>query len=196
MNDGEGLLQVRARRTHPAPVHAAGPSASARGFDLWRIRGRKRLDGAGDAILSTSIGTHHVRILLDPGLQDGSAYIRTVPLTAQLRGQLGEFQAIAALLDGAPLAHSPARPVSRAGLLHLRALQALDAAQARASHRDLAIALFGFPAVHAQWHADGGLRAQVRHLIARAEGLMQRGYLGLAGLRHEDTGAPGDEPMR
>lgn len=137
-----------------------------------------------------------MRILLDAGLHDGSGYVCTVPLTAQLRGQLAQFQAVAALIDGAPLAHSFARPVSRVGLLHLRALQALDAAQAHASHRDLAIALFGQAAVRALWHADGGLRAQVRHLIARAEGLMQRGYLGLAGLRHEGTGAPGDEPMR
>ena len=62
--------------------------------------------------------------------------------------------------------------------------------------RDLAVALFGLEAVRAGWHADGVLRAQVRHLVARAEGFMRQGYLCLAGLRQEDAGAHGDESMR
>lgn len=158
--------------------------------------GRKRLDDSRELVLTTSIGARHARLLLSNDLADGSTYVCTVPLTPHLRGQLAEFQALAALLDGDPLQDLPARPVSRAGLLHLRALQALDATQARASHRDIAIALFGLEAVRAQWHADGVLRAQVRHLILRAEGLMQRGYLDLAGVRHAHAGDPGDEPMR
>ena len=192
LSDTGGLLHVRALHAHHAP--ARSPTTAA--FDLWRIPGHKRLEGSGDAVLTTAIGTRHARILLDAGLEDGSAYVCTVPLTPHLRGQLGEFQDLAALLDGDPLPSSAARPVSRAGLLHLRALQALDAAQAHASHRDLAIALFGLDAVRAQWHADGVLRAQVRHLVARAEGLMRRGYLGLAGVRHAHASAPGDEPVR
>jgi hypothetical protein len=183
---------VRALHAHHAP--ARSPTTAA--FDLWRVPGRKRLDGSRDVVLASSISTRHARILLDAALDDGSAYVCTVPLTPHLRGQLHEFQDLAALLDGNPLSGSPARPVSRAGLLHLRALQALDAAQAHASHRDLAIALFGQEAVRAQWHADGVLRAQVRHLVSRAEGLMRRGYLGLAGVPHGHTGDPGDEPMR
>lgn len=183
---------MRAVRAHHAPA-----SAHSEGhFDLWRIRGRKRLHGAGDALLTVSAGPRHVRLLLDAGLGDGSAYVCTVPLTPHLRGQFTEFQALAGLLDGASLPTSPpARSATRAGLLHLRALQALDATQAGASHRDLAAALFGLDAVRADWHADGVLRAQVRHLVSRAEGFMRRDYLGLAGLRQEDAGAHGDEPM-
>lgn len=147
-------------------------------------------------MLTTSVGTRHARILLDGGLADGSTYACTVPLTPHLRGRIDEFQALSSLLDGDPPHRLHARPVSRAGLLHLRALQALDATQARASHRDIAIALVGPETVSAQWHADGVLRAQVRHLISRAEGLMQRGYLDLAGVRHAHAGDPGDEPMR
>lgn len=170
-------------------AHAGAGQATADGLDLWRVPGLKRLAGSGDAILSVSIGTRHVRILLDGGLHDGSAYICTVPLTAQLRGQISDYQAIAALLGGDPMLRPRARPVTRAGLLHLRALQALDAVQAHASHRDLAIALFGAATVRAQWHADGGVRAQVRHLVARADSLMRRGYLALAGARSEAGGA-------
>lgn len=192
LNEDEGLLHVRALRAHHATASAAGVAR----FDLWRIPGCKRLFGINDAILTVSIGTHHVRILLDAALTDGAPFTCTVPLTSHLRGQLAAFQSIAGLLEGAPLPTTLTRPVTRAGLLHLRALQALDAMQARASHRDLAIALFGLESVRADWHADGVLRAQVRHLVARAEGFMRQGYLHLAGLRHAPPSAPGDEALR
>lgn len=192
LTDGTDLLQVRASHAR----HVSMPEPAVGAFDLWRVPGRKRLDGGSDAVLTVSIGTHHARILLDCGLANGSTYVCTVPLTPHLRGQIAEFQALSSLLDGDPLHRVNARPISRAGLLHLRALQALDATQARASHRDLAVALFGLEAVRAQWHADGGLRAQVRHVVARAEGFMRQDYLGLAGVRLARTGAPGDEPMR
>lgn len=164
-------------------------------FDLWRIPGRKQLIAGAGFILSVSIGSRHARILLDAGLSDGSAYVCAVPLTTHLRGQLAEFQAVGGLLEGMLPHGARSHAVSRAGLLHLRALQALDAMQAQASHRDLAVALFGLDAVRADWHADGVLRAQVRHLVSRAEGFMRRDYLGLAGLRQEHAGAPGDEPV-
>ncbi len=193
LSEDEGLLHVRVASAHHAPA-SAHPEHR---FDLWRIPGRKHLIAGADFILDVSIGSRHARILLGDGLADGSAYVCTVPLTAHLRGQLAEFQALAGLLEGFPLPTSPpVRPITRAGLLHLRALQTLDAVQSGASHRDLAVALFGLDAVRADWHADGVLRAQVRHLVTRAEGFMRRGYLGLAGLRHEHAGAHGDEPMR
>lgn len=192
LTDSADLLHVRALHAR----HASSREPAARAFDLWRVPGRKRLDVSSDAVLTTSIGTRHARILLDGSLTDGSTYTCAVPLTPHLRGQIAEFQALSSLLDGDPLPRLHARPVSRAGLLHLRALQALDATQAGASHRDLAMALYGPEAVRAEWHADGVLRAQVRHLVARAEGFMQRDYLALAGVRHAYAGAPGDEPMR
>ena len=88
------------------------------------------------------------------------------------------------------------RPATRAALLHLRALQALDAAQAGASHRDIAQALFGLEAVALRWHEDGELRAQVRYLLRRAEGYMLGGYLALAGIRRTAAKRPGDKRAR
>ena len=43
---------------------------------------------------------------------------------------------------------------------------------------------------------DGELRAQVRHLLRRAEALMNGGYLALAGVSHAAATHPGDEPLR
>ncbi|MDB5875355.1 MAG: hypothetical protein JWQ07_4797 [Ramlibacter sp.] len=179
---------MRAARAH---------DAAARRFDLWRIPGRKRLalDGP-DLSLTADLSAQRMRLLLAGDLTDGSAYLNTVPLRPQLRGQLDTFNAQAQALEGHVPQVDPARSVTRAALLHLRALQALDAAQAGASHRDIAKALFGLEAVVFRWHEDGDLRAQVRHLLRRAEALMNGGYLAMAGVLHLSAKHPGDEPVR
>ena len=176
-------------------VHAHG--AATRRFDLWRIPGRKRLAMDGhDLALTADLSALRMRLSLSGMLEDGGAYVGAVPLTPGLRGQLDGYREQAQALEGHAPQISHVRSATRSALLHLRALQALDAMQARASHRDLAIALFGLESVRADWHADGVLRAQVRHLVSRAEGFMRQGYLSLAGLRQGHTGAPGDETVR
>lgn len=170
---------------------------AARRFDLWRIPGRKRLAlGGHDLALTADLSTQRMRLSLSGTLADGAAYAGAVPLTPRLRGQLDAFYAQAQALEGHAPRSDPARPVTRAALMHLRALQALDAWQAGASHRDVAQAIFGLEAVVLRWHEDGELRAQVRHLLRRAEAYMTGGYLALAGALRPDAKHPGDEPVR
>jgi hypothetical protein len=188
LSSSDGLLHVRA-------AHAN--NAAARRFDLWRIPGRKRLalDGP-DLALTAGHSAQRMRLSLSGALADGAGYASTVPMTPRLRGQLDAFNEQAHALEGHAPQTDPARSVTRAALLHLRALQTLDASQAGASHRDIAQALFGLEAVVLRWHEDGELRAQVRHLLRRAEAYMAGGYLSLAGVLHPEAKHPGDEPMR
>jgi hypothetical protein len=65
------------------------------------------------------------------------------------------------------------------GLLHMRALQALDGALTGASQREIAVALFGAEVVSQEWHADGEFRARIRYLIRRASALMNGDYCSL-----------------
>ena len=179
---------MRASRVHGAPTRPT--------FDLWRVPGRKRLALGGSGLtLLTEVSAQRLRMSLADDLCDGAAYTCAVPLGPGLRGQLDAFNAQAQVLQGHAPAEDSTRTVTRAALLHLRALQALDGAQAGASHRDIAQALFGFDAV-VRWHADGELRAAVRHLLRRAETYMSGGYLSLAGIQRAATEPPGDEPMR
>lgn len=169
-------------------------STSGLTFDLWKIPGRKYLSHAGSQLnIRAEHGSNRLRVSLSTELQHGTAYGLTVPLDAQLRTRLTGYQAQANAIQGQwpPVA---AKKVTRASLLHLYALQALDASQAGAHHRDIAGALFGLDAVRKRWTADSELRAQVRHLLTRAEGLMRGGYLALAGVRQQHVSAPGDEP--
>jgi hypothetical protein len=188
----EDLLHVRAVRTHSA----SQADAADRRFDLWRLPGRKCLMlGDVDFTLTAELRARRIRVSLDSRLGDGVDYVCAVPLTPSLRGQLDDFNVHAkALANRAPDAVPP-RTVSRSALLHHRALQALDAAQAGASHRDIAKALFGLEAAAVRWHADGELRAQVRHLLRRAEAYMRGEYRTLAGLCRTAAKNPGDESL-
>ncbi len=188
LSSPDDLLHVRAAHTN---------NAAARRFDLWRIPGRKRLTLDGpDLALTADLGAQRMRLSLSGALTDGAGYASSAPMTPRLRGQLDAFNTQAHALEG----HAPqtdlARPVTRAALLHLRALQALDASQAGGSHRDIAQALFGLEAVALRWHEDGELRAQVRHLVRRANAFMTGGYLVLAGVPPAAAKHPGDEPKR
>ena len=181
----DALLHVRAAFTHDSPAGLA--------FDLWKIPGRKRLTYAGLQLnLKAEQGYNRLRASLSTELQHGTAYGLTVPLDTRLRTRLTGYQVQANVIQGQWPAVA-AKKVTRASLLHLHALQALDASQAGAHHRDIAGALFGADAVRTRWTADSELRAQVRHLLTRAEGLMRGGYLALAGVRQQHTSAPGDE---
>lgn len=188
LSSSDGLLHVRAVRAH---------GAAARRFDLWRIPGRKRLAMVGhDLALTADLSALRMRLSLSGTLEDGGAYVGAVPLTPGLRGQLDGYREQAQALEGHAPQISPVRSATRAASLHLRALQALDASQSGASHRDIAQALFGLEAVVLRWHEDGELRAQVRHLLRRAEFFMNGGYLSLAGVLDPDAKPPGDEPVR
>jgi hypothetical protein len=85
------------------------------------------------------------------------------------------------------LADAKPRP-TLAALLELHTLQALDAALAGASLREIAEGLFGADAVAADWHADGDLRARVRRLVRRGDALMRGGYRRLAQLAPLEKG--------
>jgi hypothetical protein len=184
----DALLHVRAAFSHD--------STSGLTFDLWKIPGRKYLSHAGSQLaIKAEHGSNRMRVSLSTELQHGTAYGLTVPLDTRLRTRLTGYQAQANAIQG----HWPpvaAQKATRASLLHMHALQALDASQAGAHHRDIASALFGRDAVHKRWTADSELRAQVRHLLTRAEGLMLGGYLALAGVRQPHISAPGDEPAQ
>lgn len=185
----DDLLHVRASSARSAPGQQS--------FDLWRVPGRKRL-ALGDAGLTllAEVSAQRLHVSLAADLVDGTPYAVTAPLGPGLRGQFESFTAQAQALEGNVPAEPSARAVTRAALLHLRALQALDGLQVGASHRDIAQALFGLEAVALRWQADGELRAQVRHLLRRAEAYMEGGYLVLAGVGRTAARPPGDEPMR
>lgn len=163
-------------------------------FDLWRIAGRKRLllHHGGELALTARWHSRVLSALFAEALVDGAAYDCAVPWHPGLRARLEDVDVQARMLAGEPPRPVIARGATRAGLLHLRALQAHDAARSGASQRDIAQVLFGDLALAGRWHADGELRAQVRHLLRRARALVAGGYLALAGATAAAKAGGGD----
>jgi len=148
-------------------------------FDLWRIRGCKHVLHAGaDLILCAHAGAHRFQASLAPALAHGSACRFAMPPGGDVAAVSAVLRALRANNAGPAFRH-----VSRTDLLHLRGLQALDAFQAGCGHREIGEAIFGAEAIAGRWHADSDLRAQVRHILSRAQALMAGGYLRLAGVR-------------
>ena len=106
------------------------------------------------------------------------AYAYAVRAGCQLRERWRAIEAELAVLDAANArraAITTNRP-SRAAMLHMRTLQALDGTLAGASQRGVAEVLFGITTVAERWYEDSDLRAQVRRLIRRGHTLMGGEY--------------------
>jgi len=70
--------------------------------------------------------------------------------------------------------------LTRSAVVHRAMLQALDGAAARASHRDIAVAIFGRRVVLDRWSSDGELRARIRYFLHRGRLLVESDYRKLA----------------
>ncbi|EMT5437605.1 DUF2285 domain-containing protein [Pseudomonas aeruginosa] len=185
-----------ARDAHPAwfPDHDAvvqlypdaDPPPDALCFDFWRLPGHKHLihDGKRLVLVAHWPGCC-LRFVLAPGLADGMAYAYAIRACAapceRYAALASELNKIAVAAGAVPAATVRPRPPLSA-LLELHTLQALDATLAGASLREVAEGLFGLDAVTADWHADSALRARVRRLVRRGDGLMRGGYRRLAQL--------------
>jgi hypothetical protein len=155
------------------------PPTEALTFSLWQLPGHKRLTHDGKRLMLTcQVVEHMLHIALSPALEEGLAYVYAVRPVGPFRERWRAIDADLALLDAARATRTAVvagRP-NQTSLLHMRALQALDGAQAGASQREVAEVMFGANSVSERWHPDGDLRAQVRRLIRRGHALTSGGY--------------------
>lgn len=169
--------QTAARPIGIVPV-LTGPA-----FSLWRLPGAKSLavDGEHVLALAASAGGGVLTLTVDAGLLLGDGYAFLVPSPTEPDHAAGVMTRVRSAMQGTaePTSGHPPALVSRAAIVHLRALQALDGIDAGASHRTIARVLFGADAVTRRWTADGELRAQVRYLVRRARALRDGGYRSL-----------------
>lgn len=189
-----------ARDAHPAwfPDHDAvvqlyadaDPPPDAVAFEFWRIPGHRHLIHDGKRLVMVTLWPGCcLRLAFAPGLVDGMAYAYAMRACAM---PCSRYHALAAELDklatdAVPVGATRPRP-SPAALQELHTLQALDAALAGASLREVAEGLFGADAVAKGWYADGGLRSKVRRLVQRGKALMRGGYRRLAQLESSGEG--------
>jgi hypothetical protein len=158
----------------PAPAREASAC-----FELWRVRGRKTLIHNGSGIqLTARRGYDITRAVLDPGLTSVEPYAYQIPAGGGFNARCRAVNEFERTYGGRPGPRADSRP-DRSAVLHSRILLASDGARSGASHRQVAIALFGQSVVQEQWSPDGELRAQVRYLVKRGQALIGGGYRSL-----------------
>lgn len=159
----------------PDALLALGPAVrdDDEPFSLWSIPGRKSLFHDGTRLLVRSrFGRRVVRLAISLSLSEGAPYAYAIS-----PGRSGSRAAAAELADA--LAGVPDRrrgaAVSRTMLVHMRALQALDADKAGASEREIASLVLGPIRPDLAWN-DSAARAQVRYLLRHGHALRDGGY--------------------
>src|SRR5262249_34191012 len=152
--DPDTLVRICAYESHVAPAADA--------FTLWAIPGRKSALHDGRRLLLTTVqGPRILRLSIAGDISDGRRFGFVIPSGPRAQVSWREVQNYLAVLRTADSATAYVRvsAPSRLGLLHMRALMALDGRAAGASQRDIATAIFGEARVREQWHADSELRA-------------------------------------
>ena len=164
----------------PDPLIALAPADvdEAETFSLWSVPGRKSLVHDGRRLLlRTTLGRRVVRLAVSLSLGDGMPFAYAAPAGRRLRGSLDAAAELDAVLAGAPLnTRSPA--ITRSDLVHMRALQALDAKRDGASEQDIAKLVFGGFDEPESWN-DSAIRASVRYLLGHGRRFRDGGYRGL-----------------
>jgi hypothetical protein len=164
-----------------ARLRAAEPGDEQEPFSLWTIPGPKRLVHDGRRLsLNGYAGSDVLQLTLGNDVHDGEPVEYVLVPSANMDEQWQAMQLQQRLLAEreSPAFTALPRP-DRVALMHMRALQALDASAVGASQREIAAGVFGEEFAAANWHPDSELRAQVRHLLRRARALVAGGYRGL-----------------
>lgn len=214
--DEWGLAQwedpaLDARQAHPVWLYPLADQVMLRAehenigtetlsFNLWAWQGRKQLRALEDGYaLQIWHASHILRARYGTQSLLGQSVTVTLPFDRRWKSRLRALQRqrlsartgatgarLPRLTGGIGKAYAP----GRAKLLHLRALLALDALQAGASHRQIAIALVGEAQVRELWHADATLRSLVRHYVRRGRYFRDGGYRQLLAAAPPAAGGP------
>ena len=164
----------------PDPLVTLGPAITdgAEPFSLWALPGRKTLVHDGRRLLMRgAVGRRIVRIAVSLALADGMPFAYAVPAGPRSqRGLKAAADLDTALAGAEPKARRAA--VTRTDLVHMRALQALDAEADGASERSTAELVFGPFDEPESWN-DSAVRANVRYLLDQGRRLRDGGYRDL-----------------
>jgi len=164
----------------PEPLVGVVPADldEAAAFSLWSVPGRKSLVHDGRRLLlRTMLGRRVVRLAVSLSLGDGVPFAYTAPAGRPARRTLEAAAELDAALAGAPL-KTRTPPVTRSDLVHMRALQALDAERDGASELAIATLVFGAFDEPESWN-DSAIRANVRYLLHHGRRLRDGGYRDL-----------------
>jgi hypothetical protein len=172
------------------PASARDPAAiDLKGLDVATLVVRT---ADGDQHVLVSSGARRLRFAVVRGdvLAGPSAFRFHLPALAMGGGSLEGLRRLIALRDTGRLAWRGA-PAPAKAPRWLQILRAHDARRDGASHRDIAVSLFGEARVREDWGAGSDyMRMRVQRLVRAAEQAVAGGYRTLFGLRRTELEPP------
>ena len=164
----------------PDPLVAVAPAVvdAAEPFSIWSVPGRKSLVHDGRRLLlRTTLGRRVYRLAVSLSLGEGMPFAYATPSGPRGRRSLQAAAELDAALAGTAL-KPRAPPITRSDLVHMRALQALDAERDGASEHGIATLVFGAFDEPESWN-DSAVRANVRYLLDHGRRFRDGGYRDL-----------------
>ena len=165
-------------------VVPAHPEDESLKFSLWRLPGHKILRRTRSAFLLHGHTARSIcRFSLSPRVTHQSAFAYQIPagldpdLATSLIRQINA--AMTAELHSETHASVAIGRPKRESLMHMRTLQALDGAEAGATHRAIAESLYGTKDVWRRWSKYSELPSHIRYLLRRGRALVDGGYFRL-----------------
>ena len=164
-------------------VHAKKVRSGAAGIDLARLShlATMLVDKDGHEHLSLSDGRQWLRIdIISGNIRNQPVCLHFVAESSQqLRYMAGSLATLTALLTHGRFSSLPRQHNSLARR-QIDCLRTHDALASGASQRQIAIGLFGYDRVIAEWNgASDAMRSQIRRLCKSAQLMASGGYKGL-----------------
>jgi hypothetical protein len=164
----------------PSTLRVVRASAAKEGIKLYDLQIEKTpylvRDDQG-TYCTASMKSNTWRIHVADGLADDDRIAIAIPVDKFARRRVVVADRFIVDLK-AKSAETPKRlsASDRADRFHASVLQALDGAAAGATHRQIAVAIYGQRRVSASWTPDGDLRARIRYFLKRGSALVNGGY--------------------
>jgi hypothetical protein len=164
----------------PSTLRVVRASAAKEGLKLYDLQIKRTpymvCDDQG-TYCTASMKSNTWRVHVADGLADGDRIAIAIPMDEFARRRVAAADRFIVDLK-AKSAETPKRlsASNRADRFHSSVLQAIDGAAVGATHRQIAVAIYGQRRVSASWTPDGDLRARIRYFLKRGSALVDGGY--------------------
>jgi len=165
----------------PSTMRVIRAAAHVDGLRLYDLQiGRSAPNEVHDddgAYVTALVGSDSWRVHLADDLNTSDRVAIAIPVDEYARRRIAAAdQFIQALEQRSVGARKRAVLGTRTACFHGSVLRALDGAAAGATHREIAVAIFGARSVAKRWTPDGDLRARVRYFLKRGAVLVDGDY--------------------
>jgi hypothetical protein len=161
-------------------VRASAPKEGLKLYDLQIERTQYIVRDDQGTYGTALMKSHSWRVHVADGLAEDDRIAIAIPVDELARRRVAAADRFIVDLKEKSTGSRMRLPESNRGdRFHCSVLQAIDGSAADATHRQIAVAIYGQRRVSASWTPDGDLRARIRYFLKRGATLINGGYRAL-----------------